>query len=71
MSREPMDEGAVVEGLRGALALQQRSVAQFTIASASLFGLSYQSVEETHTHEHLIMRKQAQVDYLLRARRSS
>lgn len=145
MSKEPMDQDAVVEGLRGALALQQRSVAQFTLASASLYGLSYQSVGETlwewaereladarmlvgkivaiggepsteiaevrwqgdpdkaveiliesetetiealqdiipstgddgrsealeHTLEHLIMRKQAQVDYLLRARRSS
>jgi len=138
-----MDTEKVLEGLRKALGLQHRSVIQYELASASLFGLEYQAVGEKlwewaqfelgdarllvgkivalggepstdiapikwtgdpeqavellveteseavealqdvipatgddgrsealeHTLEHLIMRKQAQVDYLLRARR--
>ena len=141
--KEPMDSEAVLDGLNRALALQQRSVLQYTIASGSIFGLEFQSLGERlwswaqeeladtrlivekiiaiggepstdvadprwtgdpeeaverlvesesetiealqdvipstgddgrsealeHTLEHLIMRKQAQVDYLLRARR--
>jgi len=141
--KEPLDTEAVLEGLNRALALQRRSVIQFTASSGSLFGLEYQSVAERlwtwaedelrdtrlivekivaiggepttdvaevswkgdpeqavkglveseteaiealqdvipatgddgqsealeHTLEHLIMRKQSQVDYLLRARR--
>jgi bacterioferritin (cytochrome b1) len=142
--KEPMDTDAVIDGLRRALALQQRSALQFSVASAGLFGLEAQSLGETlwewaqreladvrvlvekivalggeptnevaelswtgdpqaaverlvetesetiealqdvipssgddgrsealeHTLEHLIMRKQSQVDHLLRARRS-
>jgi bacterioferritin (cytochrome b1) len=138
-----MDTGAVLDGLGRALPLQHRSVLQFEIASASLFGLEFQATGEKlwewaqleltdarllvekvvalggepttdvapiawtgdpeeaverlveteneaiealqdiipatgddgrsealeHTLEHLIMRKQVQVDYLLRARR--
>jgi bacterioferritin (cytochrome b1) len=138
-----MDTDAVLDGLKRALSLQHRSVLQFEVASASLFGLEYQATGEKlwewaqlelgdarlivekivalggepptavadidwtgdpedaverlvetesetiealqdvipatgddgrsealeHTLEHLIMRKQAQVDYLLRARR--
>ena len=141
--KEAMDPEEVLAGLRKALSLQHRSVLQFEIASASLFGLEYQATGEKlwewaqlelgdarllvgkivalggepttdvpaiewtgdpeeaveqlvqtesetiealqdvisdtgddgrsealeHTLEHLIMRKQAQVDYLLRARR--
>ena len=141
--KEPLDEEQVLDGLNRALALQHRSALQFTMASASLFGLEFQSLAERiwawareeladtrlivekivaiggqpstevadigwtgdaedavgrlvdaeretiealqdvipstgddgqsealeHTLEHLIMRKQAQVDYLLRARR--
>jgi bacterioferritin (cytochrome b1) len=143
MSKEPMDTDAVVDGLRHALSLQHRSVLQLSIASASLFGLEYQTTGDQlwrwaqrelgdarllvekivalggepttdvaelswtgdasdavgmlietetetiealqdvipstgddgrsealeHTLEHLIMRKQSQVDYLLRSRR--
>lgn len=143
--KEPMDTDAVLDGLGKALALQHRSALQFTTASASLFGLEFQSLGERlwewaqaelrdgrllvekivalggapstdvarvqwsgepaesvehliaceteaiealqdviphsgddgrsealeHTLEHLIMRKQSQVDYLLRARRTS
>ena len=141
--KEPMDTEEVLKGLRKALSLQHRSVLQFEIASASLFGLEYQATGEKlwewaqlelgdarllvgkiaalggepttdvapvgwigdpeeavellveteteaietlqdiipatgndgrsealeHTLEHVIMRKQAQLDYLLRARR--
>ncbi len=142
-AKEAMDTDAVLDGLKRALSLQHRSVLQFEVASASLFGLEYQATGEKlwewaqlelgdarlivekivalggepptevanidwtgdpedaverlvetesetiealqdvipatgddgrsealeHTLEHLIMRKQAQVDYLLRARR--
>ena len=145
MSKEAMDTDEVVDGLRRSLSLQQRSVVPFTTASASLFGLEFQSVGEKlwewaeleladarllvekivalggepsvevaeprwagdpsaaveilieaeseaieslqdiipatgddgrsealeHTLEHLIMRKQSQVDFLLRARRAA
>jgi bacterioferritin (cytochrome b1) len=144
VSKEEMDSDGVVDGLRHALTLQHRSVLQFEIASASLFGLEYQSLADKlwkwsrleledarllvekivaiggepsvtvaeiewagvpeqavgrlieteteaiealqdiipstgddgrsealeHTLEHLIMRKQGQLDYLFRARRS-
>ncbi len=143
--KEPMDVDAVLESLNRALPLQQRSVLQFSAASASLFGLEYQTIGDElwewsrqeladsrlivgkivalgaepttevaevrwtgepdeaveqliqaetetiealqdvipatgddgrsealeHTLEHLIMRKQSQVDFLLRARRTS
>ena len=42
--RDPMDVEAVLEALNRALARQHRSVAQFTNAAGSLFGLEVQGV---------------------------
>ena len=52
---EPMDTEKVLEQLNVALELQLRSLIQFTQASGSM--------------EHIIMRKQNQIDSLRRARR--
>ena len=128
---DPMDVERVLQALNKALALQQRSVLQFTMGAGSMFGLEFQAVgaelwlfaraeldgdptvevaelrwnddpvasidalieseDEAiaalhaviphsgqeprsealeHLMEHLIMRKQNQVDWLRRARRS-
>jgi hypothetical protein len=73
---DPMDVERVLEALNRALALQQRSVLQFTMDAASMFGLEYQAVGgelwlfARAELEHLIMRKQNQVDWLRRARRA-
>ena len=78
---ETLDVQAAVELLNAALALQYRSALQYTLTSGSLFGFELVAIEPTgregrsealeHTLEHLIMRKQNQVDFLLRARRQS
>ena len=52
---EPMDTEKVLEQLNVALELQLRSLIQVTQASGSM--------------EHIIMRKQNQIDWLRRARR--
>src|ERR671920_1277525 len=41
---DPMDVDRVLESLNRALALQQRSVLQFTLGAGSMFGLEYQAV---------------------------
>jgi bacterioferritin (cytochrome b1) len=41
---DPMDVERVLEALNRALALQQRSVLQFTMGAGSMFGLEYQAV---------------------------
>ena len=41
---DPMDIERVLEALNKALALQQRSVLQFTLGAGSMFGLEYQAV---------------------------
>jgi bacterioferritin (cytochrome b1) len=41
---DPMDVERVLEGLNKALALQQRSVLQFTMGAGSMFGLEFQAV---------------------------
>ena len=41
-----MDVEKVLEGLRRALALQNRSALQYTVSSASLFGLEFQGIGE-------------------------
>ena len=41
---DPMDIERVLEALNEALALQQRSVLQFTMGAGSMFGLEYQAV---------------------------
>lgn len=43
---DPMDVGEVLERLNAALALQQRSLLQFTAAAGSMFGLGVQGVAE-------------------------
>ncbi len=43
---DPMDVPAVLEALNAALALQMRSVLQYTSASASMFGLPVQAVAD-------------------------
>jgi hypothetical protein len=55
---ETMDVDEQVECLNRALRLQHRSVLLYSLTAGSVIGL-----------EHMIMRKQEQVDYLLRARR--
>ncbi len=44
MSEETLDVVEAVAKLNAALALQQRSVLQYTLASASLFGFEYQAL---------------------------
>lgn len=46
MPEEQLDVAAVLEKLNFALELQQRSVLQYTLASASLMGLEAQAVAE-------------------------
>jgi bacterioferritin (cytochrome b1) len=41
---DPMDVERVLEALNKALALQQRSVLQFTLGAGSMFGLEFQAV---------------------------
>ena len=41
---DPMDVERVLEALNHALALQQRSVLQFTMGAGSMFGLEFQAV---------------------------
>jgi bacterioferritin (cytochrome b1) len=41
---DPMDVERVLEALNKALALQQRSVLQFTMGAGSMFGLEFQAV---------------------------
>ena len=41
---DPMDVDAVLECLNKALALQQRSLLQFTMGAGSMFGLEFQAV---------------------------
>jgi bacterioferritin (cytochrome b1) len=41
---DPMDVERVLDALNHALALEQRSVLQFTMGAGSMFGLEYQSV---------------------------
>jgi bacterioferritin (cytochrome b1) len=111
MADETMDVAGQIDCLNRALALQQRSVLQYSLVAGSVIGLEYQAhadkmrkhavseledatrlVEKIaalggepttqvaelrfaaseaveHRLEHMIMRKQEQVDYLLRARR--
>ncbi len=44
MAEEPMDEGAVLEGLNRALRLQYRSTLQYTLTAGSLVGFHAQGV---------------------------
>jgi hypothetical protein len=72
-----MDVDEVLRRLNAALAQQRRSVMQFTTASGSMFGLEVQGIPPSgqeprsealeHLIEHMIMRKQNQVDWLRRA----
>jgi hypothetical protein len=80
-----MDTEKVLERMSAALELQLRSLVQFTQSSGSMFGLEVQGLSgklwefahhehevteaPEHLMEHIIMRKQNQIDWLRRARR--
>jgi hypothetical protein len=80
-----MDTEKVLERMNAALELQLRSLLQFTQSSGSMFGLEVQGLSgklwefaqhehevteaPEHLMEHIIMRKQNQIDWLRRARR--
>jgi len=75
MADETMDVEEQVRRLNAALRLQFRSAIQYTLTAGGLAGFEFQPLAATpweaieHRLEHIIMRKQEQVDVLLRASR--
>lgn len=68
-SEEKLDVEEAIIRLNDALKLQYRSAHQYMLSSGSLFGFEFQALEQML--EHVIMRKQDQIDFLVRARRRS